>query len=108
MIPFSDVGGSTTHQELPTGPQKKAQGPHQQAHWGETGCSPLPVWGVGLPPLGLFLLIPSRTKACPSQSVTHRRSWGPQLSWTTSPGVSTSDHDEPSGLGWLTSSLYHT
>lgn len=32
MIPFSDVGGSTTDQELPTRPQKKARAaPHQRA-----------------------------------------------------------------------------
>lgn len=31
MIPFSDVGGSTTDQELPTRPQKKVRAPRQPA-----------------------------------------------------------------------------
>lgn len=59
-------------------------------------------------PFGLFLQIPSLTRAWPSQRVAHIRSWGPQLIWTTSPGVSTRDQEEPSGLGWLTFSRYHT
>lgn len=91
-------------QEFPASPQRKPGGLISQ----ESGeqAPRFPLWGWL--PLGLFLQIPSLTRACPSQRVAHIRSWGPQLIWTTSPGVSTRDQEEPSGLGWLTFSRYHT
>lgn len=76
MMPFSDVGGSTMDHEIPTGSQEKVWAPgHRELHTPHPGQQ----GAQGRPPLGWFLLIPSRTKACPSQSVAHSRSWGPQL-----------------------------
>lgn len=59
-------------------------------------------------PLGQSRLMPSRTRNCPSHRTPQRRSAGPQLICTTSPGVETSSHTEPSGLKWLMPSRNHT
>lgn len=45
MIPFSDPGGSTTDQKLPTNPKRNPRHFHQPKRWGVSSLTPLPIWG---------------------------------------------------------------